>query len=164
LAIFFTFGSIYPPLALVVFVHILTNITIIQLYLGRFVVMTRRWPKLLRCIDSVQQEAEAISALVTLSLPTVTVLATPFWAFFLFDILGDDIGTYKALWIFLGFGASLVFIRVAILCAGKLHIDWSRWCGLNVKNKDGNDESEEDFEMTGQKNVSREMEESSEWM
>jgi hypothetical protein len=110
LAIFFTFGSIYPPLALVVFVGFLSHCISYQLYLGRFVTIIRKYQQLAHCLKAAQQDSEAVSSLLTMALPAVTTLAALFWSFALFDILSDEVGIGSARWIlFVLIGCLLVF-------------------------------------------------------
>jgi hypothetical protein len=110
IAIFFTFGSIYPPLALVVFVGILSQCVSQQLILGRLFTISGKYQKLLHGLRGLQQDSESVSSLLTMALPAVTELAAPFWSCVLFDILSDEIGMGPSAWIlFVLTGCVLVF-------------------------------------------------------
>jgi uncharacterized membrane protein len=99
IAIFLTFGSIYPPLAVVVFVSILSNTMLTQLSLGRFMVIAREMKNLLPFTEVIKRETAAVGSLIALSIPPVTILAAGFWSFFLFDIIGDEVGFRASIWI-----------------------------------------------------------------
>jgi hypothetical protein len=112
LTIFFSFGSIYPPLALVVFVAMAAHCIMFQLILGRFVTITRKYELLHHCWKTVQQDSEAVSSLLTMALPVVTALAAPFWSFILFDMLSDEVGTGPATWILFALASCLLLFRI----------------------------------------------------
>jgi hypothetical protein len=109
-AILLTFGSIYPPLAVVVCISLIMNSVTVQLVLGRFISLSQLSlpesfsaclgrKELCRFSDVIQRETAAVGALIALSVPPITILAALFWSFFLFDILGDEVGAKNAVWI-----------------------------------------------------------------
>ena len=121
IAIFLTFGSIYPPLAICVFIGIVSNTGLMHLMLGRFIVISRKYFQLLPFSDAIQRETAAVGSLVALSIPPVTVLATMFWSFFLFDIMGDDVGTKKAYWILFILPGCLLLTRIYSIISDYYH-------------------------------------------
>jgi hypothetical protein len=102
LAILLTFGSIYPPLAVTIFICILVNSVMIQLSIGRFITLIRKqadqssWSVL---EETMKRETAAVGPFIIAAIPPITIPATIFWSFYLFDILGDEKGTKKAIWI-----------------------------------------------------------------
>ena len=131
LAIFLTFGVIYPPLAIVVAISVVLSTYNIQTVLGRFLVLVAPLmvvvpnapsierssvanayrEQLILFIETIQEETRKVGSLFVLSMAPITVLATIFWSFFLFDILGGKVGTRKALWILFVIPGVLVLMR-----------------------------------------------------
>ena len=101
LAVLMTFGSIFPPLALVIFVNMIVNTFLTQLMIGRFVFLSKSIDQnyLAPLVDFLNEECKDVGRLIFDSIPTIAFLATAFWSFALFDTLGDSVGTKQALWI-----------------------------------------------------------------
>ena len=131
LAIFLTFGTIYPPVAIAIAISIFLNTVHIQTVLGRFLTLTASLldstsignsqellecgDKLLEYVQVIMRESSKVGSLFALSMAPITVLATVFWSFFLFDILGSEIGTIKALWILFVLPCVLFIVRGVVL-------------------------------------------------
>ncbi len=100
-AVLMTFGTIFPPMAVVICITIGINSVIIQLMIGRFVSLsyydTQRYLRPL--VSFINNECKDIGKLLAVVLPTISILASSFWAFALFDCLGDKVGIHRALWI-----------------------------------------------------------------
>ncbi len=100
-AVLMTFGTIFPPMAVVICITIGINSLIIQLMIGRFVSLsyydTQRYLRPL--VSFINNECKDIGKLLAVVLPTISILASSFWAFALFDCLGDKVGIHRALWI-----------------------------------------------------------------
>ena len=108
--VFITFGAIFPPLALVVCYTISMTTYFIQLIIGRVVVISRIQVELSQFIPKLNEECRNFRRLFLQSIPSMSILATFFWGFFLFDILGDEIGTKKAIWILFVIGCSPILM------------------------------------------------------
>ncbi len=106
-AVLMTFGTIFPPMAVVICITIGINSVIIQLMIGRFVSLsyydTQRYLRPL--VSFINNECKDIGKLLSVVLPTISILASSFWAFALFDCLGDKVGIHRALWIVIGVGS-----------------------------------------------------------
>jgi Leucine-rich repeat (LRR) protein len=95
-----TFGTIYPPLAVAFFITICANTYYNKIYLGRFlsyVVNNNSYENLDILEDNmkVQPLLSTIRKCCWFSL----FVSCSFYTLFLFDILGDSMGFYKAYWI-----------------------------------------------------------------
>jgi hypothetical protein len=133
LAILLTFGSIYPPLAVVVCLSVLINSVSVQLVMGRFVSLAQSFSKSMQTgvslpmpimgaseqeqrlwsyVEVIKRETAAVGSLIALSLAPITILAAVFWSFFLFDIYGDEMGTKRSLWILFVLPLCLLAIRL----------------------------------------------------
>jgi hypothetical protein len=118
-AILLTFGSIFPPLAVVVGLSLVGNSMLSQLVIGRFLVIGQNLHSssiLQKYIDVIKRETAAVGSLIALALAPITVLATLFWSFFLFDIIGDEIGATKALWVVLVLISCFALMKCVIKC------------------------------------------------
>jgi Leucine-rich repeat (LRR) protein len=100
-AVLMTFGTIFPPIALVICLTIIVNSVVTQLMIGRFVTIafSKEQNYLQPIVKFIDSECKDIGKLLAGALPTMSVLASSFWAFALFDCLGDNVGLYRALWI-----------------------------------------------------------------
>jgi ABC-type multidrug transport system fused ATPase/permease subunit len=128
-AIFFTFGTIFPPLAVVGFVSICLHTLTMDVTLGRMLWLARyHYPALHRAYQSQQKisdgetisqtfpktshstvlekyvkimnkECHGASQLLSKSLLSISYLLAMFWSLFLYDILGDAVGAREAIWI-----------------------------------------------------------------
>ena len=120
LAILLTFGTIFPPLAAVICLSIVLNTSFTQLMLGRFLFLAQGQNgrigsarlDLLPYMAIVKKECSAVGPLLAMSLPPITVLASIFWSFFLFEMLGDVWGTTaRSVWIVIFLPAVLLLVR-----------------------------------------------------
>jgi Leucine-rich repeat (LRR) protein len=109
--VFITFGAIFPPLAIAVCYTIFITTYFIQLMIGRFLFITKLQKELKIYITKVNEECCNFRRLFLQSIPSVSILASFFWGFFLFDILGDDVSSISAsLWILFGMGVAPILI------------------------------------------------------
>lgn len=101
MAVLMTFGAIFPPLALVIFLNLIVNTFLTQLMIGRFIYLSKSLNQryLLPLVEFLNDECKDVGRLIFDSIPTIAFLATAFWSFALFDTLGDSVGTRKAIWI-----------------------------------------------------------------
>lgn len=97
IAIVMTFGVIFPPLAFVGCISIMLSTTITQLMLGRLVYLARTQPDLLDIVQKVNNDCAGVRAAAARGLIPLSAVLALFWAYFLFDILGDVVGFRKAL-------------------------------------------------------------------
>jgi hypothetical protein len=122
IAIFFTFGTIFPPLAVVGFVSICLHTLTMDVSLGRMLWLARyhypalhrahrllKWKKenvdisnstvLEEYLKIMNKECHGASQLLSKSLLSLSYLLAMFWSLFLFDTLGDAVGAKEAIWI-----------------------------------------------------------------
>lgn len=108
-AVLMTFGTIFPPMAVVICITIGINSVIMQVMIGRFVSLSyyhNNTQEYLRPLVSfINNECKDIGKLLSVVLPTISILASSFWAFALFDCLGDKVGIHRALWIVIVVGS-----------------------------------------------------------
>ena len=113
-AVFITFGAIFPPLAVAVCFTIGLSSALLQLAVGRLFSVARTQRPLVAHLRRVNEECRNFRRLFLQAIPSVSLLAAFFWGFFLFDILGDQLGSAAAsLWIFLAMGLSPLLIRLS---------------------------------------------------
>ena len=99
IAILLTFGGIFPPVAIIGILSIFSNTLLIQLILGRVIVLSRTQNRLYSSIKRINEKCNGIRILMIRSLLSLSFLLSIFWSFFLFDILGDAIGIERSIWI-----------------------------------------------------------------
>ncbi len=131
LAIFITFGSIYPPLAIVICFNVLLQMFAAQVALGRFLSLSAL-PAYAPCVSVlkgyvwvIKRETASIGSLIALSLAPITTLATLFWSFFLYDIYGDEAQNMQALWVVFVLPIVLLVVRLGNIVVGYCKIWWS---------------------------------------
>lgn len=105
IAVFGTFGVVFPPLAVVITVSLLTYTMLTQLSLGRLLLLQG-----LRCRESIDRDCEGAVELLWDALFLVLPVASLFYGFFLFDIYGDEAGWKRSCWI------PLVMLFVPLVC------------------------------------------------
>jgi hypothetical protein len=100
-AVLMTFGTIFPPMAVVICITIGINSVVTQLMIGRFISLSfcEEQSYLRPLVTFINNECKDIGRLLAVVLPTISFLASSFWAFALFDCLGDQVGLIKASWI-----------------------------------------------------------------
>jgi hypothetical protein len=109
--VFITFGAIFPPLAIVVCYTIFITTYFIQLMIGRFLCIAKLQKELGIYITKANEECCNFRRLFLQSIPSISILASFFWGFFLFDILGDEVSSISmSLWILFGMGVSPILI------------------------------------------------------
>jgi hypothetical protein len=113
-----SFGTIFPMIAIVVCISIYVHSWQTQRLVHRYVNITEQIKEQVKnCKDPVlQKQQESLTIIHTIqthlisqcqmvqrllirSLRMITFVAGVFWSFFLFDILGDEVGFVNALWI-----------------------------------------------------------------
>jgi hypothetical protein len=116
LAILLTFGTIFPPLAVVIFISVMLHTVLTQVVVGRFITLAIPHKSTFAPFVTVlKRETATVGSLIALSIAPISVLATIFWSFFLFDIIGDDAGTTHSYWILLVMPILLILTRTAWL-------------------------------------------------
>jgi Leucine-rich repeat (LRR) protein len=115
--VFITFGTIFPPLAIVVCYSLYVMTLFTQLIIGRIVIISRVQKELNHFIYQMNEECRNFRRLFIQAIPSISILASFFWGFFLFDILGDEIGSLKALWILfvMGFAPIIIYFLESII-------------------------------------------------
>jgi hypothetical protein len=95
-----TFGAIFPPLAVVLLMAILTETYCHQVLLGRFISYVLS-SNIHSRFDMLEDNLKGLPLLSTLEKCGWFLLYTAccFYTLFLFDILGDSVGFYKAYWV-----------------------------------------------------------------
>jgi hypothetical protein len=104
LAVLATFGVVFPPLAVVAFVAILSVTYTAQLYIGRFVTAASQCGSFdatnhgAQALQSLEHDCSGARAMFLKSLWIAAPFALLFYCFLLFDILGDEVGWEQAMW------------------------------------------------------------------
>ena len=99
ISIVLTFGVIFPPLAIIGCISIIFSTAITQLMLGRLVYLARSQPDLADIVQKVNNDCAGVRAAAARGLVPLSAVLSMFWAYFLFDILGDAVGYKKALFL-----------------------------------------------------------------
>jgi hypothetical protein len=92
IAILITFGAIFPPLAVVLCVALFIHTYVLQLQMGRFLVVN---PSLCGVVNA---ECRGMAELFASSVWLLAPVAAVFYSFFIFDTLGDQTGWRDAMW------------------------------------------------------------------
>ncbi len=125
MAIMLTFGTMFPPLALVGCISVFFYTTFLQLSLGRIYSLARTDPENFQYyVDSIRDEWKGMSKWIVNAFHTTRPLVLIFWSFFLFDIYGDRYGSYQAAWIFLIMGA----VPIMIMISNGMVKRWLKYC------------------------------------
>jgi hypothetical protein len=100
LGILLTFGVVFPPLAVAMFVTMLSVAWQGRLEAGRFMCMAREL-RAMKFVDIIEQECKGAVTIAKLrrSMFTVICFACCFYAMFLYDTLGNAVGQSKAYWL-----------------------------------------------------------------
>jgi len=95
-----TFGAIFPPLAVAFLLNILVSSYSHQAMIGRFVMTTKNIENYSN-LDMLEENLKVQPMLLTIQNCAWFLLYTScgFYTLFLFDILGDSVGFYKAYWV-----------------------------------------------------------------
>jgi Leucine-rich repeat (LRR) protein len=115
LAVLCTFGLVFPPLALIVAVSIISQTVFHQFLIGRLICELeqameeeeekeerddyQRWSLPEEYFKILCKESQYIWEYVKPSIKYLAFFSSIFVSFFLFDILGDDVGLLKSIWI-----------------------------------------------------------------
>lgn len=118
IALVLTFGVMFPPLAIVGCISVLSLSIFQQLFIGRAVSLARSQPYLTEFVEKLNGECVGARAIVTRAMSSFIELLALFWAGFVFDILGDVIGYRKAIALFI----VMAFVPLGIRC-----INWVHW-------------------------------------
>jgi hypothetical protein len=125
MAIMLTFGTMFPPLALVGCISILVYTIFLQLALGRLYTLSKLdRDNFQSYVENIREEWKGMSKLIISAFHTMRPLVLIFWSFFLFDTLGDSYGTTKAAWIFL----IMALIPFTIVLLNALVRRWRKYC------------------------------------
>jgi hypothetical protein len=140
-AIFITFGSIYPPLAVAICISLLTHIFTAQIMLDRFLSLANSMKldelkdRLNVYVEALKREATSCGSMIASSVAPTSGLGSIFWSFFLFDIFGDvaskSESPINSIWILFVLPVCVVMIRfmtVAKTCVSVIKpCDYIRW-------------------------------------
>lgn len=96
IGILMTFGVVFPPLSVVIFVAIVVVTHITELLVGRLLV-TDRYNQEFR--DKLVMDCNQLVSLFAESMWVVTPFVSLFYAYLLFDTLGDAVDWQNALWL-----------------------------------------------------------------
>ncbi len=120
--VFITFGAIFPPLAIVVCYTICITTLFIQTIIGRVVVISRTQSAVKKYLSKMNEECRNFRRLFLQSIPLISILASFFWGFFLFDILGDSDSSSvsSTVWIFIMMGFAPIISYVAEVLLDKV--------------------------------------------
>ena len=112
-----TFGTIFPPLAVVLLLAISTKTYFHQILLGRFISNVLSSNNHSR-LDKLEDNLKVQPMLSTLQKCGWFLLYTAcgFYTLFLFDILGDSVGFYGAYWVLIVMPCIPLCIQVLIKC------------------------------------------------
>jgi hypothetical protein len=115
LAVLCTFGLVFPPLALIVAVSIISQTVFHQFLIGRLICELeqameeeeereerddyQRWSLPEEYFKILCKESQYIWEYVKPSIKYLAFFSSIFVSFFLFDILGDDVGLLRSIWI-----------------------------------------------------------------
>eukprot|EP01040_Poterioochromonas_malhamensis_P010101 gene10101-10980_t len=117
--VFITFGAIFPPLAIVVCYTICITTLFIQTIIGRVVVISRTQSAMKKYLSKMNEECRNFRRLFLQSIPLISILASFFWGFFLFDILGDSdsssVSTTVWIFIMMGFAPIISYVAEVLL-------------------------------------------------
>lgn len=98
LAVFVTFGVVFPPLTIVIVIATITDSVLIIATIGRFLSSIEDPLKLASFARKLDSECRCCEKLLFPPLMSLVIpFASIFWGFFVFDIWGDDVGFNKAL-------------------------------------------------------------------
>lgn len=100
ISVFLTFGVVFPPLAIVLWITFVAETLVNTLLVGRFLTEIRDPILYCRFKQRLNRDFRGIAdllltPLVRLLFPFVAI----FYGFFVFDILGDEVGYSRAIWI-----------------------------------------------------------------
>jgi len=100
IGLLFTFGAVFPPLAVALVVTIFANMVFVKVKVGRFL-STARALQLHEHVDIVEKECQNLGSVSVLhtSLWLLITISCWFYALFLFDTLGSATGFYRAYWV-----------------------------------------------------------------
>lgn len=119
--IFLSFGIMFPPLGVAVLLTMYSIVYFAKYKVGRFLCNAY----VLRfevCFDVIEAESKAAvdGHLLNRSVLSLTALSCLFYTFFLFDILGDDVGFYRSYWVLV----VMPLVPVVLVAANNLFMDY----------------------------------------
>ncbi len=96
-AVLLTFGIVFPPLGIIVCVTTIMHIVWVHLTIGRFLCEAKE-KNLPHLAEQLMNECKNVDADLRLIMWALSGFAAMFYAYFLFDMVGDEIGAVKAIW------------------------------------------------------------------
>jgi hypothetical protein len=124
IAILLTFGTIFPPLAVIGCAAFWLKTIYIQLVIGRLVYLSQDQPYLINVCKELNEECVGISKMFINCLLSLPLLLTIAWSFFLFDILGAVAGYRTAVLIFLALPNIAVIILPVLIKYKEGKLSW----------------------------------------
>ncbi len=106
-AILVAFGALFPPIAVIGLTSIAIRTGFIQFFFGRLAHLsstTSIGSTLRQVVEKVEEECAMTAKFVYESLLSLPLLILCVWSLFLFDIAGDEVGFFQAIWIVFVFG------------------------------------------------------------
>jgi hypothetical protein len=112
-----TFGTIFPPLAIAFFISICCRSYFYECILGRFIIDTAKL-EFYSKLDILEDNFKVQPLQSTLKKCGWFLLyvSCGFYTLFLYDILGDSVGFYKAYWVLIVMPCIPLYIQVLIKC------------------------------------------------
>jgi hypothetical protein len=147
IALLLTFGTVFPPLAVVICFGIFRDIYFSQLLMGRLALRLRT--ENIPWIKALDNECKGVSDSLYSSIHLLTVFVVFFYAFFIFDIYGDETGFKRAIW------APIIMIALPLLA---MALPWNLLRKQTIKklqSKSTNVEEDFPIEMTDRASMSR---------
>jgi len=119
--IFLSFGIMFPPLGVAVLLTMYSIVYFAKYKVGRFLcnAYVQRFEV---CFEVIEAESRAAvdGHLLNRSVLSLTALSCLFYTFFIFDILGDDVGFYRAYWVLV----VMPLVPVVLVAANNLFMDY----------------------------------------
>jgi hypothetical protein len=100
IAVLLTFGTMFPPLAVIGCCSVYIRTFYMQFTLGRIIHLSSNQPPLKKFVMALNEECIGISKLLMSCLLSLPLLLAVLWSWFLFDIWGDRTGWNPAFAIF----------------------------------------------------------------
>jgi hypothetical protein len=137
LGILLTFGVVFPPLAVVMCVAMLSVAWQTKLEVGRYLSNARALnaPQLARTIESECEDGVSMKKLRR-GMFLVVCFCCGFYALFLFDTLGNAVGQDQALWVLLVMALFPLVLYLVIRARREYHSGTARQLGCSI-NDDG---------------------------
>jgi hypothetical protein len=95
--ILITFGALFPPLAAVIVVSVLLTTYTVQLAVGKLLTESQK-ANYIHYTMRLNEECDGMQSAFRHVVYLLLVFAASFYAFFVYDMLGDEVGWLRAIW------------------------------------------------------------------